>query len=260
MQNPLVSDADPAANAIGVLTSMPISIVSSDGLTTPTKFGIPRASESMDLTMDQPCCLCDVAPGDSKPMVVKRATFCQKKIGQSVPYPCANNTLTVTISATTKLYANLSMITIKGIDGAEAPTGNLRLIDKSGGQGHHLMFAPAIGGAQGYGHWHNGTKTLTLQVLQDMDCSGEYLFAFTIKNQQRKQAAQSVQIEAKRLHLYHLSSVILPEPMIHDLVSMPVPRGSAGDAAPMYIWDPVFNVKTATARRSRAPKILSQYR
>ncbi len=222
-----------------------------DDFTVPaTRRGVPSfingvtQQEPMLKSLDRPCCLCDVRDGDASPLVVKKAIFCKKKIVQSSPYPCSNNTLSVTISATTNLYANVSSITITGLNGAGARSGPLRLNDGSGGQGHQLFFAPNIGGQAGFGLWDDVAKTLTLQVVQDMDCSQEYFFAFTLKNPKQGQAVQAVFIEAKWLHLYHPTSLIEVAAMDHDLVLQPVPRGNAGDARPLYIWHPAFTTKT----------------
>ena len=178
-----------------------------------------------------------------------RVCVCTRKcvsacLDQSVLMCANNNSITVTIAATTNLYANVSTITLTNLNGAKAQTGPLQLMDKSGGQGHELMFAPSIGGAAGFGGWNNSTKTLMLEVVQDMDCSSEYLFSFTVTNQKVQQAQQDVKIGANKLHLYHPTSLIEASSMIHDLVAQPVSRGSAGDAAAMFIWEPSFTLKT----------------
>ena len=252
IRNPLVSDG----TGISPQGSPTIHIQSLPSVAGESKFGVPsfvnsaQEQESMDKSQDRPCCLCDVNNGEASPLVVKAPVFCKKRIGQSSPYPCTNNTLTVTISATTQLYANLSVITMTGLAGAEAPTGPLKLSDNSGGQGHDQIFAPAIGGQAGYGSWDNVTKALTLHVVQDIECSGEYFFSFTVRNQNSKQAARDVSIAASRLHLYHPTSVIQPTVMTPDLVSQPVARGRAGDAAPLFIWEPIFTLKTIVQNSS----------
>ena len=262
IRNPLVSDGtgiDPLEfdeTGIDPQGSPTINIQSLGPSGGEAKFGVPSfvnaasQQESMDRSQDRPCCLCDVNEKEASPLVVKAPVFCKKRIGQSSPYPCTNNTLTVTISATTQLYANFSVITISGLAGAEAPTGPLKLFDNSGGQDHDQIFAPAIGGQAGYGSWDNVDKALTLHVVQDIECSGEYFFSFTVRNQNSKQAARDVSIAASRLHLYHPTSVIKPTVMTPDLVTQPVARGRAGDAAPLFIWEPIFTVKTIVQNSS----------
>jgi hypothetical protein len=65
-------------------------------------------SSTMDKSQDRPCCLCEVENGDASPLKVKTPMFCTKNIGQSTPFPCAKNTLTLTLSATTDLVRHLN--------------------------------------------------------------------------------------------------------------------------------------------------------
>lgn len=52
--------------------------------------------------------------GDAEPLKVHAPFFCTRSIGQNTPYPCANNTLTVSIMANTFLSANGTVITLTG--------------------------------------------------------------------------------------------------------------------------------------------------
>jgi len=58
------------------------------------------AAVDMSLPEEAPCCLCAVEAGDAKPMAVKSPSFCMKRICQTSADPCANNTITITISPT----------------------------------------------------------------------------------------------------------------------------------------------------------------
>ena len=84
---------------------------------------------------------------------MKAPVFCTKNIGQSSPYPCDNNTITVTISSTGPLYGNTSTITISGLSDAEHPAGFIKLHDRSQGQKHEMLFSPAIDADLGFGTW-----------------------------------------------------------------------------------------------------------
>lgn len=199
----------------------------------------------MDKSQDRPCCLCDVEDGDASPMKVKAPEFCKKTVGQKTPYPCANNTLIVTLSATTNLPGNISTITMAGFNGGIASTGPLPLTDQSGGQGNNLRFAASLGGEPGYGNWNDATKILTLQVIETLECGGEYLFSFVLTNQNDGQSpAPGITISANNLHLYHPKTTISASLMDSDVTGLPVPRSSPGDAAPLLIWNPVFTVQT----------------
>jgi len=60
-----------------------------------TKTGIPFAEDDMEPVLQRPCCLCSVGPEDTGVMRVKAPEFCTRNIGQSSPWPCDNNTLTL---------------------------------------------------------------------------------------------------------------------------------------------------------------------
>ena len=104
-------------------------------------------------------------------------------IGQSTPYPCANNTLTVSVIANTFFSANGSVISITGLTGAIAETGPMNLVDGPNALGHHLAFASEPvdtdwtkpdNRTRGRGYWDNVAKSLTLYVAADTDCATEY--------------------------------------------------------------------------------------
>ena len=117
---------------------------------------------AMDKSMAKPCCLCDVAEGDACPMKVKAPNFCMKRICHSSNNPCANNTVTVTLSATTAIKAG-QIITLSGFygsiavgsDGKEIKLGSLQLKDLySGGSDHNLFFTdPTNTTKRGFAQW-----------------------------------------------------------------------------------------------------------
>lgn len=212
------------------------------------KAGLTYAVAAMDKSEERPCCLCNVVDGDASPLAVKAPVFCTKNIGQSSPYPCDNNTISVTISATGPLYGNTSKIMISGLTGAEHPTGFMKLHDRSQGQRHELLFSPAPTKPLGFGTWDNNAKTLTLQVAFDLDCGGEYVFAFTVKNPTTGTDAPALaMIEAQMLHpnahTYYMAAVA----MVHDTQSTPPAAGAnKGEAPPMRIRFPVFTLRNIT--------------
>ena len=132
---------------------------------------------------------------------------------------------------------------MSGFLGGKAKSGPLQLLDKSGGQNHHLLFATGIGNAAGYGEWDNGAKTLILQVVEHLECGGEYFFGFELTNNNDGQDAPNIMISAQHLHLYHPLTRIDATLMAPDNTAIPVGRSSPGDAAPLKIWDPVFTIK-----------------
>jgi hypothetical protein len=99
--------------------------------------------------------------GDAEPLKVHTPFFCTKDIGQSSPYPCGNNTLTVTFASNTFLKKQSSIVTITGLAGAIAVTGYMKISDGPNGLGHHNYFGGAfddVDFAAGYGWWNDCAK------------------------------------------------------------------------------------------------------
>jgi hypothetical protein len=85
--------------------------------------------------------------GDAEPLKVHTPFFCIKDIGQSSPYPCDNNTLTVTFTSNTFLKAGVSKVTISGIEGAIADPGVIPIADGPYGLGHNNYFGGEFEGS-----------------------------------------------------------------------------------------------------------------
>ena len=143
--------------------------------------------------------------GDAEPLKVHAPFFCSKTMGQSTPYPCANNTIMVTFTANTFFSANGSVITITGLSEASAPTGPMNLVDGPNSLGHHLYFSAeptsdlwtqSDNRTRGRGYWDNSTKSLTLYVAADTDCAAEYVMGFVVTNPSFRQDAPNIAIEA----------------------------------------------------------------
>jgi hypothetical protein len=135
--------------------------------------------------------------GDAEPLKIHSPFFCTKTIGQSTPYPCMKNRLTVTIMANTYFTSQDSIITICGLDSAHAETGKMELLDGFAGCGHRHLFSYAHNERSGYGYWDNAMKCLTLYVVQDTECVTEYVFSFVISNMKTPQDSPDIKISAR---------------------------------------------------------------
>jgi len=149
----------------------------------------------MTLPEEAPCCLCDVEAGDARPMLVKQAKFCIKSICQSSSHPCDNNTITVTISPTTEIVKG-DTVTLTGFGGAVAPSGAMQL---SSDTNDHLHFVGSSSDqTQGLGEWAVAGANQVLKLLVDkpLECSGQYVFSFTVKNPQKGQSCKQISISS----------------------------------------------------------------
>ena len=190
--------------------------------------------------------------GDAEPLKVHTPFFCSRYIGQTTPYPGANNTLTVSIVANTFFSANGSVITITGLSNADWQTGAIPLADGPRGLGHHLFFSAepvtrdwteTDNRTKGRGYWDNVQKTLTLYVAADTDCATEYVFSFVLTNPCVQQSAPAISIEASWIadtsQIFSFTSSPPSEVKIqgaafeHDMLTIPAntPYAQGGDAA-----------------------------
>jgi hypothetical protein len=155
---------------------------------------------------------------------------------------------------TTNLYAHVSSIEISGLTGALAPAV-LKLKDESNGQAHDQLFASntaAMNGTVGHGSWDAMNSKLTLYLVEDMECNGEYLFSFEVQNPDAGKVASSVSIEAFAVHPLKSGVGIEKAAMVPDEELIPVQGGMEGDAMPLRIRDPEFTTRLI-AQESSTP-------
>jgi glycerophosphoryl diester phosphodiesterase len=197
--------------------------------------GIGQGSVDMSLSEEKPCCLCDVQAGDAKPMRVKLPSFCVKRICHTNHWPCANNTLTITVSPTREVKPG-QVITISGLIGASVvpssgtPTGAIKLEDlHSGGNEHHLHFAQSVSNPKpGFGGWNQDTGELKLYVIDALECSGQYIVSFTVKNNMDGQECRDISIRVN-------------EPPAVPTTGWEVMNRDDCQECPMRVVNPVFS-------------------
>eukprot|EP00961_Rhodomonas_salina_P295938 3935902-Rhodomonas_salina.2 len=184
---------------------------------------------------------------DAQPLNVHAPAFIVRDIGQTSPYPGANNTLMVTIRPNLDLSVG-SVITISVLEHEDGTTsgasGPIPLFDLdanppnasrwNGGmstENDEWYFAASQGGDPGYGLWNDDSKTLTMFVVTQLTAGSFYSFMFTLKNPLCGQDAQPVCIRARNLKVGCEEGVVIPRRLMD---------GDAGNAAPLYVISPVI--------------------
>lgn len=158
---------------------------------------------------------------------------------RSSPWPCDENTLTVTISPTTPLFEGAT-ITISALVGAHATTGDIDLMDASAGQENHLLFSTS-GDVAGKADWNDDAKTLILKVNTDLECNSEYIFSFQVVNTNEGKARAPVMIEANNINPDFPGAKIDMSSMMHDVHTVPATGLGAGDAEALKLHTPEFH-------------------
>jgi hypothetical protein len=219
-------------------TIMKAGIPSYSDLAQTTNEAAALIPSSSIMTQDEgsPCCLCDVKEGDARPLRVKVPVFCNKRIGQSTPLPCSQNTLTITLTSTAKLVANDSILTLSRMIGVLSEKQNqtvFQLDDGSFGQEHNKYFSSRFGSTPGSGNWSSSESKLRLFLLKDIECGLDIVVAFRILNPgDCTQTPLNMQIQADSVS--GMGPIILPTDMFADVFSTP-PGFSRGDAVPLRI-------------------------
>jgi hypothetical protein len=191
----------------------------------------------------------DASARDAEPLLVHAPAFRVRNVGQSTPYPGANNTLGVTISPNVDIdVGSVMMISqLTNTDGTRAaPTGPISLFD---GDTHPngkstlddpAYFAASTGGAAGQGFWDQDEGTLTLYVVSRLTAGSFYSFKFILKNALCAQDAQPVCIRARNLRVgCEVGGLIPRRRMNPDLTTLlPAFKAAQGDAAPLLVFQP----------------------
>jgi hypothetical protein len=119
-------------------------------------------------------------PGDLRPMFIRNRTWAVKDIGQSTPYPCAPNVITVTLQPTVPFYQScLPSFSISGLTGAhpeQSPSGMINLT--LSGPSATVLNSTAI--------WNRPNGALTVSLRRDagnmMSAGTSYTFSVVLFN------------------------------------------------------------------------------
>jgi len=164
------------SNPVNPQNSPPVMIYGDD-----SAGGVRIVSAAMDKDLGVPSTVagcagnaCAFVVGDAAPLRVYAPMFLISSIGQSMPYPGKNNTISVTLLSNLALQPG-SSITISNLLGAQTPSSSLQILGSS-------SFTPAIGGPSGYGTWDLVGKSLTLFVSQNINAGTQLQFSFQLLN------------------------------------------------------------------------------
>ena len=176
--------------------------------------------------------------GDAAPMQIAGAQFIVRNIGQSIPYPGATNTITVTI-ATNVLVTDDAVVSISGLTGGDASPGIMKLAGADAGE-----FTNTPGGAAGVAEWDNVGKTATLFVRRNLTEFQRYTFSFQVRNPDLGQPSPAVVISAIRVTGGRYSPGVSLDRLAMNKDETTLLAGlkgvAVGDAAPLAVQNPVF--------------------
>ena len=98
--------------------------------------------------------------------------------------------------ANTHFTQDETVISICGLSSAQADDGRMELLDGFAGCGHRHLFSDGPGQQSGFGRWDNTNKCLFLYLVQETECTTEYVFAFTVHNDPTFQESPDIEIGA----------------------------------------------------------------
>jgi len=121
--------------------------------------GIPIIETSMDLGI-----------GAARPMFVEDVALSVRDVHQSTPFPCADNTITVTLNSQVTLLAGCDpVVTISGLQGTVTESGPLEIMQDGD------VFAST-------GAWTQGDGQIVVAVEEDLEAGSTYSFSFEVEN------------------------------------------------------------------------------
>ncbi len=135
--------------------------------------------------------------GDKLPLYVRALTFSTSVIGQNNSYPCATNTLCVTISLSIPVqeYQDFQM-TLSGFLNANNPNEDavaVKLMSSSGGQ---ISEFQSVNGAKSSGTWSSAQRSVTVQAACRLEADKLYSFCFQLSNPALPQSPPDMYLES----------------------------------------------------------------
>jgi hypothetical protein len=137
---------------------------------------------------------CAFGAGDGAPLKVYSPQFLKHEMGQSNPYPCMQNVLTVTLQANTRLNVN-AVITLTNLHGINVESQDIALLS-----GNDLFKAWNVDDSkQGKLAWDAESNKTTLTVSRDISVAESFVFSFQVKNPCCAQMSPVVCVKASRI-------------------------------------------------------------
>jgi len=159
-----------------------------------------RVEHDLDTIPPNPCAnddpICELEAGDAAPLKIRAPAFLKKEIGQSTPYPCQENEISVTLLSNIPMQ-HRSLITISNLAGALTASGHVNLsgTDASLFKAEYCSLAPTS-----YGAWDSVAKKLTLVVgTGGLPAGVNITFSFHLKNPCCEQPSPAVCLWASRI-------------------------------------------------------------
>ena len=171
--------------------------------------------------------------GDAYPLRTYEPGFIplKKAIGQSTPFPSANNTITLTLATVTPLTAG-SKVTLQGLDGsASASHPALPIQDAGTAEG---LSATAVFGATA--DWQQA-GTLVLTVASDSIAGAQYVLSFTLTNHHCERAPRTVTMTAGCCPDSSCSYSMVLDPEVNKTSTC---QSTMGDTQPLKVLKPAF--------------------
>jgi len=169
------------------------------------------------------------------------------RIGQTTPYPLANNTIRVTLQSAVNLTGDSgSMITLTGLTGSESRDDVLKEVDEVGGSG-----SGEVWGYTGWWQRLSGSLVLAVRQGQTIMAGKQYVFHFELVNPAHAQDAPEVSV------LFSGTPSVFAVAVQHDVTSLlALPGSIPGDAAALKVYAAGFIVKSL-AQSSALPGALN---
>jgi hypothetical protein len=177
------------------------------------------------------------AAGDAAPLKVYQPFFIVAKIGQSCPYPSAQNVLSVTLAATILLKGQRDkFILLSGLRGSKTRDNVAMPISR-----------PSSSPLSGTGLWvgdadnpigGGGVLGIELGNNSVVEVGKILNFSFSLLNSDVEQPAKDITVT------WTGNQGFIARIMTPDYSKLPLPGSTAGDAKPLKVQAPLFTVKS----------------
>ena len=221
----LFNDASPQTSNVELVAASPLITVSQSMVQDDS---VPSSAEVRNPQV-----------GDLHPMYIRAVSWETKYIRQSTPYPCAQNTITMTLAPTVPIFQRcLAGFTITGLNGATTPTSEaLFPIDVAVDNGVRAVKTLAT--------WQRSGGTLRIDLEEDltsaspMGAGQKYTISFVLTNPPKPQASTAEIIVATPL--ITVSSNMDAETGV--LPSSGIWNADQGEFQPLYIRNVLLDAK-----------------
>jgi hypothetical protein len=191
--------------------------------------------------------------GEAQALKVRDAVFTVRDIVQTKPYPCAINTICVTLKSSVPMTVQKkSYFVLESFDGAIAPVGEIALFRNLNGSGEVSTLQSAFeDGNQSKGIWNTSScagsyeapgrmcSSLKLSVSCRIEAGTEISFCIKVTNPaQSQQGPNTMTIFASDGNSYQ--SLNYREDLDFTRQILSAPYASTDDPRPMFIRSPAF--------------------